>query len=103
MSVEILSEQHIAGARAAAENVCHEAPDPFMRGMLALFDSHEALRADRDRLAARVADLEAFVREPVPFGAYVRWCQDGNTADADAMQAWSDARAAALGAPGGES
>ena len=65
---------------------------------------HErAIRADRDRLAARVADLEAFVREPVPFGAYVRWCQDGNTADADAMQAWSDARAAALGAPGGES
>ena len=56
-----------------------------------------------EQARARAADLEAFVREPVPFGAYMRWCQDGNTADADAMQAWSDARAAALRAPGGES
>jgi hypothetical protein len=37
---------------------------------------------------------ENLQRLETPFGAYQRWAKDGNTADADKLQAWDDARVA---------
>jgi hypothetical protein len=59
---EILSAETIAGTRQAALNVCHETPDPFMRGMLAIFDSHEALRTRLDAAQQEVARQDTSIR-----------------------------------------
>ena len=52
---------------------------------------------------ARVADLEAALADPLPFGQSMRWDRMVViVADADAVSAWYARRAAALAGPGDE-
>lgn len=44
------------------------------------------LTAERDGLAARVAELEAFVRKPGDFDDYLRWCREVAREDADRIE-----------------
>lgn len=66
------------------------------RQVVALGQGLQELVTELVTLRAHVALLRQALAEEPPWGTYVTWSRDGNTPDADLLQAWTDRRRAVL-------